>query len=588
MDAMFNTFNDTIKMSLFSKIKTNNPVIDALLSTIVLTFMSYIVKVVYEYNIGAVYGSLFDIDVFDRLTYYTYKKNTILLSGKKCSSIGYFSSVPVISSVFGNRFKAVWQEINNNIDKNPSIYEIKDFLTLTPDRYDDSNGSESGSNDNDGVYIVSQKKAFLFNPELQIFAITSITKEESSGEKDKKNNSKIEDIDITLYSYHTSLAQMKIFVDDLTRKYIDNIELSRNGKRFIYTLINTKYEDNKFECWKETVFDTTRSFDNMFFEGKPDIIKKIDFFINNKDWYYQKGIPYTLGIGLHGPPGTGKTSFIKSLAIKTGRHIKSISFKLLKTRRHLNEFFFENRYCQNNKPNSIGFPQKIVVIEDIDAQGDVVLDRSKKNKSNNNNTVNMVDTVNMVQNLIHNENSRGSYRDTDRGSGSGSYRDTDRGSGSGSGSYCGSGSGSGSGSYRGSGRDRDTGSGSGRDQLMISSVLRPIEDDLITLDDILNLWDGLEENSGRILVISSNHYNDLDPALTRPGRIDITIAMNNASLEIIAEMYKHLYETDVIDMKLLRKVKPLFYSPAEIINLYLMYKNEPNKFMERLGLNKKI
>jgi len=562
MDALHNTFNDTIKMSLFAKIKTNNPVIDALLSTIVLTVMSYIVKVVYEYNIGTVYGSLFEIDVFDRLKYYTYKKNTILLSGKKCSSMGYFSSVPVISSIFGNRFKAVWQEINNNIDTNPSIYEIKDFLTLTnnPDypRHDTDSGD---SNDNDGVYIVSQQKAFLFNAELQIFAITSIYKEESSGEKDKKNNSKVENIDITLYSYHTSLSQMKIFVDDLTQKYIDNIELSRNGKRFIYTLINTKYEDNKFDCWKETVFDTTRSFNNMFFEGKTDIIKKIDFFLNNKEWYYQKGIPYTLGIGLHGPPGTGKTSFIKSLAIKTGRHIKSISFKLLKTRKQLHDFFFENRYCQNNKPNSIGFPQKIVVIEDIDAQGDVVLDRSKKTNSNIN-TVDIVDTVNMVQKLIHNENSRGSSSSSS--SGSGSCRDRNR------------------------NRGRDTDTDSGRDQLMFSSMLRPIEDELITLDDILNLWDGLEENSGRILVISSNHYNDLDPALTRPGRIDITIAMNNASLEIITEMYKHLYETDVIDMKLLRKIKPLFYSPAEIINLYLMYKNEPNKFMERLGLNKKI
>jgi len=232
----------------------------------------------------------------------------------------------------------------------------------------------------------------------------------------------------------------------------------------------------------------------------------------------------------------------------------------------LHDFFFENRYCQNNKPNSIGFPQKIVVIEDIDAQGDVVLDRSKKTNSNLN-TVDLVDTVNMVQKLIHNENSRISGRGRDSGSGN----DTDRGRDTDSGSSSSAGSGS-----------------CGRDQLMISSVLRPIEDDLITLDDILNLWDGLEENSGRILVISSNHYNDLDPALTRPGRIDITIAMNNASLEIIAEMYKHLYETDVIDMKLLRKVKPLFYSPAEIINLYLMYKNEPNKFMARLGLNKKI
>jgi chaperone BCS1 len=55
------------------------------------------------------------------------------------------------------------------------------------------------------------------------------------------------------------------------------------------------------------------------------------------------------------------------------------------------------------------------------------------------------------------------------------------------------------------------------------------ENDPITLDDILNLWDGLKETPGRILGISSNHYNKLDPALVRPGRIDITINFDNSS-----------------------------------------------------------
>jgi ATP-dependent 26S proteasome regulatory subunit len=88
-------------------------------------------------------------------------------------------------------------------------------------------------------------------------------------------------------------------------------------------------------------------------------------------------------------------------------------------------------------------------------------------------------------------------------------------------------------------------------------------------------------------VISSNHYNELDPALTRPGRIDVSVEMNNASREIIAEMYRHLYEKR-INTKSLSKVKQYFYSPAEIINLYLMHKNDENAFMSRLIMNKKI
>ena len=556
MNTIYTTFNDMIKMSLFSKIRTNNPVIDSIISTIILTFMSYIVKVLYEYNSELTF-SIFEINIIEKLKFCLYKKNTILLTGRKCSSVGYFSNVPMVSSVFGNRFKAVWQEINNNIDKNQTIYEIKDFLTLTNNPESDSYNIKN-DNITDGVYIVSQKRSFEFNKELQIYAITDISKEESSSDSDKKQGSKIDNITITLYSYHTPLSEMKIYIDKLTQKYIEDIELGRNGKRFIYTLIKTKYEDSKFDCWKETIFDTTRSFENMFFEDKTDIIKKIDFFINNKEWYYKKGIPYTLGIGLHGPPGTGKTSFIKSLAIKTNRHIKAISFKLLKTRRQLIEFFFEKRYCQNNKPNSIGFPQKIIVIEDIDAQGDVVLDRSKKNNvvSSSVNHINMID---VVQSIIMNENEK------EKGKGRGKENDNDN--------------------DREKEKGRNKERGIDNNQLML---LKPVEDDLITLDDILNLWDGLEENSGRILVISSNHYNDLDPALTRPGRIDITIEMNNASHDIINEMYNHLYETTTIDTEMLKKVTPMFYSPAEIINIYLMYKNEPDKFMQRLILNTKI
>lgn len=556
MNTIYTTFNDMIKMSLFSKIRTNNPVIDSILSTIILTLMSYIVKIAYEYTVDSSF-SLFEINILEKLKYCLYKKSTILLTGKKCSSVGYFSSVPTVSSVFGNRFKAVWQEINNNIDKNQTIYEIKDFLTLTNNPESDSYNIKN-DNITDGVYIVSQKRSFEFNKELQIYAITDISKEESSSDNDKKQGSKIDNITITLYSYHTPLAEMKTYIDKLTQKYIEDIELGRNGKRFIYTLIKTKYEDSKFDCWRETIFDTTRSFENMFFEGKTDIIKKIDFFINNKEWYYKKGIPYTLGIGLHGPPGTGKTSFIKSLAIKTDRHIKAISFKLLKTRRQLIEFFFEKRYCQNNKPNSIGFPQKIIVIEDIDAQGDVVLDRSKKNNVAST-PVNHINMIDVVQSIIMNEKEKGKGKENDNNNDNDNEREKEKG--------------------RNKERGRDN------NQLML---LKPVEDDLITLDDILNLWDGLEENSGRILVISSNHYNDLDPALTRPGRIDITIEMNNASHDIITEMYNHLYETSTIDIEMLKKVTPLFYSPAEIINVYLMYKNEPDKFMQRLILNTKI
>ncbi|XP_026809586.1 mitochondrial chaperone BCS1 isoform X1 [Rhopalosiphum maidis] len=44
------------------------------------------------------------------------------------------------------------------------------------------------------------------------------------------------------------------------------------------------------------------------------ILKDVQKFISKPFWYIERGIPYRRGYLLHGPPGCGKTSFIKALA----------------------------------------------------------------------------------------------------------------------------------------------------------------------------------------------------------------------------------------------------------------------------------
>jgi hypothetical protein len=111
-----------------------------------------------------------------------------------------------------------------------------------------------------------------------------------------------------------------------------------------------------------------------------------------------------------------------------------------------------------------------------------------------------------------------------------------------------------------------------------------LEEDLITLDDILELWDGLREATGRIMIITSNHYDKLDHALRRPGRIDITLEMSYASRKTIGEMYKHLVGEEV-DRSKLEQVNDRFYTPAEITNVYM---NERQGMIERLLKNERV
>jgi ATP-dependent 26S proteasome regulatory subunit len=519
-------YNNIIKITLFNFLKTGDPFYDAIISTMAISIFGYIINYIYDYGLKNIFYNL----SFDNFINLFYKKNMIIIEGKRSSVTSTYTFSYTVSSLYSNRFKAILNYIINNIENNNSIYCIKEahsnFQSSEENNYEIKN-----KNKNSDVFMVFQNRHFKIDN--NIFVTSEIEYEDDKDEKGK-TNTKIDKITISIYSYIYSLNYLKNYIDDITEKYLLNIKNQRINKKFIYLLDKIKYTDDEDElsCWREDTFESVRSFNNMFFDGKKEIIEKIDFFLKNRAWYYDKGIPYTLGIGLHGPPGTGKTSFIKALANYTDRHLVVLSLKLIKTKEQLQKFFFENTYNNNNEQNSITFDRKIIVIEDIDCASEIILDRSKneENRENRENRENKLNIESVVQTIakINNDNNKS-----------------------------------------------------------IINTINPLEENNITLDDILNLWDGIRETPGRILIISSNHYNKLDPALIRPGRIDITHELNNVSHKTISEMHLHLFGEKINENKL-KKVKNRFYSPAEIINLYITYRNDKDKYMNRLLENKKV
>jgi chaperone BCS1 len=526
--------NNILNMVLFDKLKTGNTLYDTFIISVILSVITYLSRVVNDYS-SDIFLSMKKID-YD-LTYWFYHKNIVEYEGKIGLTTTYYDNNLNQTNSFSDRFKALWFYIIENINNNGTINYIKE--------YSFDNYSKNSERDF-GIYMVIQNTKFLISKEHHIYAYTKITTEDK--EEDKKSNnknsksiSKLEKISIQLFSYKSDISTIKKFVENITKNYLSTIEDLRDNKKFIYTLTKAKWDDNRYELWDEHIFSSTRKFSNIFFEGKENVINKLDFFLNNIDWYFEKGIPYSIGIGMYGPPGTGKTSLIKAIANYTNRHVVVISLKLIKTKKQLDSIFFEERYNSDNKKGSIGFDKKIIVFEDIDCIGDIVLDREKKKKKGitglgkkiemedlfHNSKVNVGD---LLETIVATENTI-------------------------------------------------------EKKCEFPKIL--LEDEPITLDDILNLWDGIRETPGRIMIITSNHYDELDPALIRPGRIDLTLKLAYASHAIIKEIYTHLFK-ETIESEKLHDITDGFYSPAEIINIYMNEERDKERFIGRLCKNEHV
>ena len=258
-----------------------------------------------------------------------------------------------------------------------------------------------------------------------------------------------------------------------------------------------------FEC---IPFKSTKTFDNMFFQQKEDLKQRLDYFKNNKAHYDRLGIPYTLGMMFHGQPGTGKTSVIKAIANYTERHLIIIPMDKVTTVDQLKQLFIMEEINQHN----ISIDKRLYCFEEIDCGKWKDIVRSRKLLSTPEDSQPVPPKDGIAQQLIE------------------TLRD---------------------------------------EKEKKKNKLSPLPSSPITLGDLLEILDGIIETPGRMIIMTSNHPEEIDEALLRPGRIDINIEFKRMTRQDIKHMYE-LWFQEPMPQHVFAHVKDHVFTQADVGNIF--------------------
>ena len=127
-----------------------------------------------------------------------FKKNTIIIEGRRSSVTSSYTFTQTISAAYSNRFKAVWYHIINNIEKNKTIYKIKETHTNYQSSVSNINEDRRKISD---MFMVYQNKYFV----LDSYIFAKVEFEYESDKDDKEKTSvRTDKISLYIYSYTPS------------------------------------------------------------------------------------------------------------------------------------------------------------------------------------------------------------------------------------------------------------------------------------------------------------------------------------------------------------------------------------------------
>ena len=421
------------------------------------------------------------------------------------------------------------QQQNNVIIENETCDSVIDLV---------SNLDQSQSVEFNKFYFVNHYQPIQVTPDVFV-QMVKISK--------PIDGSEINFIDFEVYSHTKLLSDLHGWVDSVVSEYRAKKQNKLGNKLYYFNervkLLSRDINGNPI--WRTapetlnfsmTKFQTNKTLSNIYGESINLVKRRVEFFINNKLWYSQRGIPYTLGILMYGVAGAGKTSLIKGIASVTRRHIVNISLSDCTTKTQLTKLFFDDKIVVEKEGGMlenliIPISKRLYVIEDIDCLSDIVLDRAQKDSES-------ALSAPVQEPLLGQETPSESA-------------------------------------------DDDYATVAVQPVTVQHALGAPPppqkyidgSEERLTLSYLLNLFDGVLENQDRIVVFSSNYPQKLDRALIRPGRIDLKVEFKRASSDCIRDMICGFYDTHV-DTLSEQVFEADVYTPAEVYEI--LFKHQDN------------
>jgi len=188
-------------------------------------------------------------------------------------------------------------------------------------RYNPQYGSTASDLEQYSVYTsLPPSKEIEIAPGVVLQDISDALNEDQSGEEENKGPAK----SITCYELRSCRPDAREAIDEFCHKafewYIGTLEQEDDTARYLYVMHGgsggggeDEEEDGGGEgSYKRYKLAEAKTFKSLFFPQKEAVLRLLDQFVAKQGKFAIPGFPHKLGLLLHGPPGTGKTSMIKA------------------------------------------------------------------------------------------------------------------------------------------------------------------------------------------------------------------------------------------------------------------------------------